>query len=211
MNLVSFVHFRESPSEAYEAPLRRFAITPPRAVYSNVSGSNIAISPNGKHIAFATTGAEGKLWIQDLDQRQARVIAGTEGAIGLFWSPDSEFIGFSTGGELKKVPVQGGPAIRLCQMPSARSISGGSWSPDGESIVFAAGFSGVLYEVPVRGGTPDPVILMESLEQTSGGPSAMRLNNPHFLPSAAGSRVVVFASGAWPFLTMMVQDLETGR
>ena len=61
------------PPEAPEAPLRRFAFTPPQGVDDATSyRTNVAISPNGKHIAFITAGSEGKLWVQDLDQRQPR-------------------------------------------------------------------------------------------------------------------------------------------
>ena len=86
---VSFVHFRQKP---LEVPLRRFAFTPPEAVATSTYRTNVAISPNGKHIAFITAGSEG-MWVQDLDKRQPRAIDGTEGAINPFWSPDSDFIG----------------------------------------------------------------------------------------------------------------------
>ena len=151
---VSFVHFGET---LQEAPLRRFAFTPPQGVDDTTSyGTNVAISPNGKHIAFITAGSEGKLWVQDLDQRQPRAIDGTEGAYDPFWSPDSGFIGFAAGGELKKVSVQSGLAIRVCELPGTAFL-GGTWSPDGEVIVFASG-PRVLYEVPGRGGTPNLLI-----------------------------------------------------
>ena len=112
-----------SPPPAEEAPLRRFAFTPLVALSPY---SRVAISPNGRHIAFAAGGAEGKLWVQDLDQQQPRAIEGTEGAMGPFWSPDSDFVGFGAGGELKKVSVQSGVAIRVCELPGPR-FAGGSW------------------------------------------------------------------------------------
>ena len=120
---LAFIYFRETPSKA---PLRRFAFTPPEAVGGTTYNTNVAISPNGKHIAFITAGSKGKLWVQDLDQRQPRAIDGTEGADYPFWSPDSDFIGFRPdgGGELKKVSVQGGLAIRVCELPGTNSRGG---------------------------------------------------------------------------------------
>ena len=108
-----------SPPPAEEAPLRRFAITPPVAL-----NSRPAISPDGRHIALTGGDAEGKLWVQDLDRQEPRAIEGTEGAGKPFWSPDSDFIGFAAGRELKKISVQGGVAIRVCEMPSSGFFGG---------------------------------------------------------------------------------------
>ena len=133
--------------------------------------TDVAISPNGRHIAFTAADAQGKLWVQDLDQQHPRAIEGTEGALGPFWSPDSDFIGFAAGGEVKKVPVQGALASRLCQLPSIH-FHGGTWSPDGESIVFSSGNPGAthsLYEVPARGGTPNLLISPEKFGGGVGG------------------------------------------
>ena len=203
---LAFVHFRQTP---LEAPLRRFAFTPPKGVGTTPGRTNVAISPNGKHIAFITAGSEGKLWVQDLDQRQPRAIDSTEGAYWPFWSPDSDFIGFAAGGELKKVSVQGGLAIRVCDLPGA-SLLGGTWSPDGEVIVFSSGPPLVLYEVPGRGGTPNLLISPGESEGSPGGPTG-GIVWPHFLPSEAGARVLVFAFGSRTGTTMMVQNVETGQ
>ena len=206
---VSFLYFRQTPPP--EAPLRRFAFTPPEGVSAPPARINVAISPNGKHIAFITAGSERKLWVQDLDQRQPRAIDGTEGAYDPFWSPDSDFIGFAAGGELKKVSVQGGLAIRVCELPGG-PLRGATWSADGEVIVFSSGSQRrprLLYEVPGRGGTPNVLISPEESEGSPGGPTG-RIFQPHFLPSEAGSRVLVFSFGP-PELTMMVQNVETGQ
>ena len=203
---LAFVHFGETPPEV---PLRRFAFTPPEAVGATTFSTNVAVSPNGKHIAFITAGSDGKLWVQDLDQRQPRAIDGTEGARGLFWSPASDFIGFAAGGELKKVSVQGGLAIRVCELPGGSS-AGGTWSPDGEVIVFSSGTPAVLYEVPGRGGTPNLLISPEESEGSPGGPMG-GIYRPHFLPSEAGARVLVFTFGLVIEPTMMVQNVETGQ
>ena len=203
---VSFIHFRETPPEA---PLRRFAFTPPEGVLTTFSSANVAISPNGKHIAFATAGSERKLWVQDLDQRQPRAIDGTEGAGNPFWSPDSAFIGFAAAGELKKVSVQGGLAIRVCQLPGP-IFAGGTWGPDGELIVFSSGPPTVLYEVPSRGGTPNLLISPEESGGSPGGPTGS-IVRPHFVPSETGARVLVFAFGSTSEHALMIQNLETGQ
>ena len=208
---LAFVHFGETPPEA---PLRRFAFTPAVGVGIRPAAgdTDVAISPNGRHIAFTAADPQGKLWVQDLDQRQPRAIEGTEGALGPFWSPDSDFIGFAAGGEVKKVSVQGGLASRLCQLP-ATHFHGGSWSSDGEVIVFISGEPGAahsLYEVAARGGTPNLLISTEESGGAPGGPTG-QITWSHFLPSEAGARVLVFTFGSLTEDSMMVQNIETGQ
>ena len=74
-----------------------------------------AISPDGRHLVFAGSGADGvlRLWVRSLDASDARPLPGTEVALGvivppMFWSPDSRFVAFDAIGQLKKVDVTGG-------------------------------------------------------------------------------------------------------
>ena len=152
---VAFVHFRETSPEA---PIRRFAFTP-----DSLAGS-AAISPNGRHIAYAAGGEQRKLWVRDLDHEQPRELDGTEGARDPFWSPDSQVIGFATTRELKKISVQGGPTITLCLLPHPTFI-GGTWNSDGNSIAFSSEAPGRIYEVPVRGGKPQLLFERERSEK----------------------------------------------
>jgi Tol biopolymer transport system component len=71
-----------------------------------------AVSPDGRHIAFIAN-VDGKtgLWIRDLDSPTPHLLAGTEGAIGPFWSPDSRYVGFGADGKLRKIDVTGRPAV----------------------------------------------------------------------------------------------------
>ena len=179
---LAFVHLGETPPEA---PLRRFAFTPAVAVsISDAYGdTDVAISPNGRHIAFTAEDTQRKLWVQDLDQQRPRPIEGTEGARSPFWSPDSNFIGFGAGGEVKKVSIEGGLASRLCQLP-ATHFHGETWSPDGEVIVFSSGAAGgahSLYEVPTRGGTANLLIAPKTsrpARESFWGPANFRSIRP---------------------------------
>jgi hypothetical protein len=58
---------RQTPPEA---SLRRFSFTHPLAGRGPSGSSGVAVSPDGRHIAFAGPGSDGKLWVQDLDQPQ---------------------------------------------------------------------------------------------------------------------------------------------
>ena len=201
--------FREAP---LANPTQRFFFAPTHGVRVQSFKRNVAVSPNGQHIAFVGAGPSGKLWVQDLDQQQPRVIEGTEGAYEPFWSPDSKFIGFAASSELRKVPVQGGTAIRICTHSDPGSVVGGAWSPDGEVIVFASGNSPILYEVPAGGGAARLLFSPDDMDSTPGETKVENVfAHPHFLPPEAGPRVLVFGFGSVSTMALMVQDLESGR
>jgi serine/threonine protein kinase len=113
--------------------------------------NEIAISPDGKLLAFsATSDSKRQLWVRPLHSLAAQPLAGTEEARYPFWSPDSRWIGFFAQRKLKKIEASGGPAQTLCDGP--RSTRGGSWNQDGV-ILYSELISG-LFRVPAQGGTP---------------------------------------------------------
>ena len=207
-----------APVPETDAPLRRFTITPPVPLLTFRPGSGlnsenfVAISPNAKHIAFIEEGDERRLWIQDLDQVEPRVIESTAGAINPFWSPDSAYVGFAAGGDVKKVSVRGGLASRVCELPGSH-FHGGAWSPDGEVIVFSSGDllqSHNLYQVPARGGTATVLLSPDELADLSTGPNQFPAW-AHFLPAEAGPRVLLLSFGLLDEVTILVQDLTNGN
>jgi len=177
-----FVYTTEAPLE--KKPVRRFSFAPPARLDTGRTTAGVAISPNGRHIAFS---AAGSLWVQDLDQDEPRRLAGTEGALLPFWSPDSELIAFAAGGELRRISVQGGASGFICPLPSALFYEG-TWSPNGESIVFSSGTGGpaVLHEVSSQGGPPD--VLVDPAELDEAGRNVSR---PRFLPLDVCSHLVL--------------------
>jgi WD40 repeat protein len=95
----------------------------------------VALSPDGRRIAFTAFGSDGlvRIWVRDLNAIEPRVLAGTENAQSLFWSPDSRYLGFGVGNQLKKIDASGGPPQTLCEVPNP--VGSGDWSEDGV-IVF---------------------------------------------------------------------------
>ena len=206
---LTFVHFRQTPREAPQAPLRRFAYAPPGALGTQRMVPKVAISPNGSHIAYVA-GQPGQraLWIQDLDQEEPRqIVAPGEATASPFWSPDSEFIAFHSRNELKKVSVRGGPALLVCQLPSLSLLmGGGSWSQDGDRIVFVCGTASQnrLYEVSAQGGEPE--LLFEPSEDR---PHAL---HPYLLPSEPGRRKLLYVTAkSFTDAQIEMRDLETGQ
>jgi len=126
------------------------------------SGSSLAVSPDGSHIAMVVR-AEGKdnIWIRDIGSPEARLLPGTDGALGTpFWSPDNRHIAFFAGGKLKKTDAGGGPVLTLCAAEPGRS---GTWSRS-DVIVFQAAGADRLLRVPAAGGVPVPATTLETGE-----------------------------------------------
>jgi len=154
-------------------------IPPPDKTGFNLTdddGSGPAVlSPDGSHIAFVTSDAQGKhqVWIRALADASSRALPGTDGASYPFWSPDSKAIGFFADGKLKRIAVNGGPALDICGVTRPR---GGSWSPDGRTILLSPDTTAGIYRVPIRpGSTPVAVTKVDSSYHTTH-------RWPYFLP-----------------------------
>jgi eukaryotic-like serine/threonine-protein kinase len=123
-------------------------LPPEKATFSFDSGP-MALSPDGRRIAFvATSSGTNLLWVRSLDGSSAQSLAGTEGASFPFWSPDSRFLGFFAGGKLKKVEASGGPPQTLADASFGR---GGAWNREGV-ILFSPSSRDSIYRVSAAGG-----------------------------------------------------------
>jgi Tol biopolymer transport system component len=145
---LAVVHFRQTPPQP--VPIR-FQIPAPDK--TNLSGnSGMALSPDGRRLAFVASGPDGRgmIWVRALDSLAAQALPGTEGAPASapFWSPDSRFIGFAVRGKLNKIEASGGPPQTLCELSA--NITGGSWSRDG--VIVLGTPTGGLFRVPQAGG-----------------------------------------------------------
>ena len=172
---------------AADAPEIRFDIP----LLSQTQGLQIAVSPDGMHVAFTTPQtADGKpvLWIRSLATSNIRILPGTEGAGRPFWSPDSKEIAYFAGEELRRMAVAGGASQMITTLARSGSASGGSWGNDGV-IVLVSG--GRLFRVAASGGEL-------SLIPISGVPSRT-FRNPQLLPDGRhflfNSRAVGVTSG----------------
>ena len=140
------------PAPAQPLAVSRFSIVPPQeqSLPFLADYRNVAISPDGTRIAYASRGGLNALIVRRLDQLDGLILAGTESAREPFFSPDGQWIGFFTPTELRKVAIGGGPAITILRL-NAPSWGGG-WSDDNH-IVFGTGspLTGLL-SVPAGGG-----------------------------------------------------------
>ncbi|HEV2984082.1 MAG TPA: hypothetical protein VGX46_06830, partial [Vicinamibacterales bacterium] len=169
------------------------------------AGANAILSPDGRRLAFATFGSDGKthLFARWLDRSNASELAGTEGAYAPFFSPDGQWIGFFANGKLKKIPADGGAATPLCDAPLGR---GASWGEDG-GIVLTPDLQSRLLRISSSGGNaPVPV--------TAFGPGEISHRWPQILP---GGKAVIFTSltaanfAAFDEATIQVVSLQNGQ
>jgi len=135
-------------------------LPPEKMVFSTDRGGHIALSPDGRMLAFVATDSLGNrlLWVRPLKALSGQALGGTEGARYPFWSPDNRFIGFFADNKLKKIDASGGPSQTLCDASTGR---GGTWNRQG-TIVFCPSVGSPLFSVNEAGGLPERITQLDS-------------------------------------------------
>jgi eukaryotic-like serine/threonine-protein kinase len=109
----------------------RFSVLLPGEGISTFVGGRLAISPDGRRIAFAGVGTppSNRIWIRSLDDLNPRPVDGTDGAISPTFSPTGERLAFLAflGPRIviRTVAVSGGPVVTLAD--SGVGQGGVSW------------------------------------------------------------------------------------
>jgi eukaryotic-like serine/threonine-protein kinase len=167
------------------------------------SGAVVAVSPDGRYIAYAATrGSTQQIFLRAMDQSEARPIPGTEGADGPFFSPDGQWLGFVTGRSIiKKIPLSGGAALSLF---SGTNMLGASWGSQGAIVFSSLGPSGGpqtggLQQISDSGGTPKGLVRLEQGEIGRW---------PEFLP---GGTAVLFNAGTGANPRIAVYSMKTAE
>jgi Tol biopolymer transport system component len=141
-------------------PTRRLALAAPAEIEGQ--RTKPSISPDGRMMAYF---ADGKLWLQHLDQLTARAVQGGESATQTAWSPDGSALVMAVGSEIRRVTLEGDSSL-VAHLPVAVGDIGASlgWTAN-DTIVYATGDNSI-FEVPVSGGSPrsvlDPEVAVES-------------------------------------------------
>ncbi len=156
-----------SPAPAPEPASPVHLLQPPPTgtkIFNVPETSSIAVSPDGKRIAFVAYQSglarsawmlpEGRqVWVRNLSEPEAHPVPFTEDATSVFWSPDGTALGFVVPGAMKRVNLDGAIPVLICPMgPGALA----SWGPDG-NIVFTRLVEAALFQVPAAGGEPRPL------------------------------------------------------
>jgi len=176
------------------------------ALTLNVGGRSIAISPDGRRVAYI--GPNGAVMLRSLDQLEPIVLARpplSKVTVAPTFSPDGQWVGyFDTNAALMKVAVAGGASSVVSGLDSGQS-GGMTWLADG-SVVFATQnrSSGLLQAVP---GSQKFKVLTTA-DRAAG-------EADHLWPEALpGGRAVLFTvlpvSGAPEDAQVAVYDLRAG-
>jgi serine/threonine-protein kinase len=111
----------------------------PEFVGGTNSDGNLALSPDGRFIAYvastssAVTSSTLPLYVRALDAPESRLLSNA--ARAPFFSPDGQWVGFvEANSRLSKVALTGGPSVPIADVGGV--FRGASWGPD-DAIVFA--------------------------------------------------------------------------
>jgi serine/threonine protein kinase len=150
-------------------PIRFQVFPPPNTTFSSSSAS-LAISPDGRRLAFTGSESQGELglWIKSWDSLEARRVPNLAWPGQIFWSPDSRAVAFadvSSGFALKTVDldresVQAIPDVRL------HGTGIGDWSPRHGIVVKAP--DNVLHQVPSGGTAPRRLTTLDPARGETG-------------------------------------------
>ncbi len=126
---------------------------------ASISVPQLAVSPNGRHVAFVVENAQGQtsLWVRSLDEAGSRPLAGTEDGLDPFWSADSEDVGFLARGVVKRTGIRNeGSPLAIGRGPV--DSRGGAWNRGG-TILFYSARSAELSKLAATGGAATPLSL----------------------------------------------------
>ena len=143
----------------------RDAAPAPRRMHLEIAApgyalGGLAISSDGSHVSYASaTGGMRQLYVRPIDTGEARPLAGTENARGVFWSPDSRKLAFVADGKLHTVDIDRGVPQALAD--AFPLYVRGSWNAD-STILYtmpaaADGEPGLIGQISPAGGAATPV------------------------------------------------------
>ncbi len=198
----------------------RFTLPPPEggSFFPQVESTSVAVSPDGAQVAYVASDPKGgrRLWLRSLSAFEARPLAGTEGAVSVFWSPDGASIGFFVDTKLKRLDLPGGAPLTICEDTGGGGKSG-TWGRGGD-ILFSSVQGDAIYRVSASGGVAVVVLMPDAAAGET------RVIWPWFLPdgkrylffarTSDGGRVMLAEPGRAPRLVLnagsMVQYSEPG-
>lgn len=178
-----------------EPPVRRFELPARGPLRSGIAGRLLAISPDGRAIAYVDA---GKLFLRRLSRLEPVALPTHTEPIFIFWSPDSAWIGYVAGGKLWKAPAGGGESTVITDIPGA--ITGGcgaSWGQDGR-IVLSRGDGG-LYRVSAHGGDLEEILKVEPGKESD-------FHQPSVLPDGSGILFAPHRQGGRPDTLVLLAD-----
>ncbi len=190
---LAWIVSRAFPTAEPEPIVRRFVIDlPATAPLSLENGGALAVSPDGRRLAYAArVGDRRAIYLRSAGQLAAAPVPGTDGGESPFFSPTGDWLAFFASGRLSKLSLgslRGDNALSLAEADEPR---GGFWSAS-DLIVFAPSGSSGLARVSASGGPATPVTELENEERGHRWPAALSLDRALFTAwSESGFEVVL--------------------
>ena len=180
----------------------RFEIVPATAhALTPGSDRDIAVSPDGRYIAYRGGAGGTELIVRAFDRLDAQALPNAANVRQPFFSPDSQWIGFFDGLTLKKVSIAGGAAIEICISPAI--ARGASWGDDNQIVFGTTDTNSGLWRVPAGGGEP---VAMTTPDRGKGETNHWY---PSPLPAGRGVLFTLTARDAAASARVVVLDSRT--
>ena len=185
--LVAFTLLYLQSRQPTSSEVVEFPVAPGENSLYTGNASEFAISPDGRHVAFAAShNGVSMIWVRSLSSSELRMLPGTEGGRSPFWKPDSESLGFFSNFQVKTIRLNGGSPVILCSTPNW-----GAWGPGGtwgarDVIVFSTD-NGPLNQITAATPCTNPKAA------TVLGATDTAHRWPEFLPD--GERFLYLAQG----------------
>ncbi len=173
---------RSSNPAADHHGTRRFALDLPWQTVPNWSDFEVAISPDGRHLAYAGR-VENRtdLYLRPLANLEASLLAGPHEGWSVAFSPDGQRVAFFSGRELRTVSLQGGLSEPVSEIEWF--AAGLSWGTDGSILIGA--YDRGLSKVPASGGVPQPLTHLQDTDGLGHG-------DPMHLPDGRHALFTIF-------------------
>jgi serine/threonine protein kinase len=175
-------------------PVSRFYYELPKdQQFTDSTYPNLAVSPDGRQLAYSTSKG---LYLRSIDELDARLIPGTdENPLAPFFSPEGQWLGYwsAANNQLKKISIRGGAPVVLCDASLPRVAN---WGVD-NMIVYSQSGRGIM-RVSANGGTPE--LIVDAQKET--------IATPQILPD--GKTVLFTIISSQPY-QVVVQSLKSGK
>ena len=202
--MAAFASWLKAPSDPGRPAQMQVALPPGVLLAVDTEHPVLALSPDGTRLVFV--GEEDgvrRLYIRDLAESEAQVIAGTEDAASPFFSSDGDWIGFITEKTLKKVSLEGGVPVAVQSSTPTVTNRGFTWSTS-DTVIQSMSVNGGLYLGSVAGDAIRPADEWEALTERT-----LATAWPHALPGGEHVLFVDGSQGSPDETRIAVLDLES--
>jgi serine/threonine protein kinase len=166
--------FKPAPAPSSSSSVARLTILPPPGESIDAGNFAVAISPDGRRVAYVAGEADRKrIYVRAIDQFDSLALPGTEGGNVPFFSPDSQWVGFIAGGKIRRTRVDGGqPQTVTDAVQTVNALAVPSWERD-DNIYFTPGPGTGIWRIPSGSGPTVPATMLQGSENSHRWPQLL--------------------------------------